>query len=125
MPTVRNTHTVQHYIAFLPVKLHHIMYTCKQTHSIQITPASQTERKRADVYTQLLFKTTKESMLIGQMGSFFYVHALDSISITTEDHSCESSLVSAQREHTHTPQKSNLAFWFIYKHESMQRCTIL
>ena len=74
-------------------------------------------------FTQLLFKTTKKGMLIGQMGSFFYVHALASISITTEDHSCESSLVSAQR--THTPPKSILAFWFIHKYESMQWCMIL
>ena len=56
------------------------------------------------------------------MGSFFYVHALAWISITTEAHSCESSLVSSPR--THTPPKFILAFWFIHQHESMQRGTV-
>ena len=52
------------------------------------------------IRTQLLLKTTKEGLLIGQMGSFFYLHALAGISITTEDHSCESSLVSSPNAHT-------------------------
>lgn len=70
-------------------------------------------------HTHLLLKTTKEGILIGQMGSFFCVHALSNISITTEHHSCESSSVSSQK--IHALPKFILALWFIHKHESMQR----
>lgn len=56
-------------------------------------------------HTQLQQKTTKRGMLIGQMGLSSCVHALASINITTEDHSCESSLVSAPNGRTHLTSK--------------------
>lgn len=98
--------------------------TYKQTHPLQAAPA-QTAGEMTDVcththtHTHLLLKTTKEGILIGQMGSFFCVHALSNISITTEHHSCESSSVSSQK--IHALPKFILALWFIHKHESMQR----
>lgn len=99
-------------------------HTHKPTHCTQITPAPLTEKKRADVrvcvyacthaHTDAAV-TTKWGMLIGQMGSFFCAHALASISISTEDHSCESSLPCAllthRHAHTHTPQKFSLPYW--------------
>lgn len=57
-----------------------------------------------DVYThtQLFLKTPKKGVLIGQMGSFFNVHVLPRIYITTEHPRSDSSLVSAQQ--TQTPK---------------------
>lgn len=109
-----------------PASVHRTCSSSEAEHPIQITPAPlrpKVEGSRCVRARRLLFKTTKEGMLIGQMGSFFYVHALTSISITTEDHSCDSSLVCARGAHAHSaPKKSILAFWFIHTHESMQRC---
>lgn len=55
-------------------------------------------------------------------GSFFCVHALASINITTEAHSCDSSLVSSPNRRTHLTSKTGS---FTSKHESMQHCTVL
>lgn len=70
-------------------------------------------------HTQLLEKTTKQGMLIGQMGPFFCVHALASISISTEDHSCESSLVSSLNTHTHLQN----SFWQSGSFTNMKVCS--
>lgn len=95
-------------------------HTHRPAHCTQITPAPLTEKKRADVHVCVYActhahtdaaVTTKWGMLIGQMGSFFCAHALASISISTEDHSCESSLLCAPLTHTHTPRKFSLPYW--------------
>lgn len=78
---------------------------------------------RAHTQREMLQETTKWGMLIGQMGSFFYVHALASISISTEDHSCESSPVYAHNTHTHLHNSVWHSGLFTNKHESvLWRC---
>lgn len=104
---------VEHYTALVPVNRYwniqrwqtnagHTAHTC----------TSEIEEKARCVHTHTAaVENNKARHANWADGSFFCVHALACINITTEDHSCDSSLVSSPNRHTHL----HLQNWIVHK----------